>query len=63
MGVIALCDEWDSPSGNPIFVADDARYNFFAYDVVRKGMPTSLRQGFDNEKKNIELQAANISTA
>ncbi|CBK70697.1 hypothetical protein BIL_11900 [Bifidobacterium longum subsp. longum F8] len=25
-------------------------------------MPTSLRQGFDNEKY-IELQAANISTA
>lgn len=62
MGVIALCDEWDSPSGNPIFVADDARYNFSAYDVVRKGIPTSLRQGFDNEKY-IELQAANISTA
>lgn len=60
MGVIALCDEWDSPSGNPFFVADDAQYNYSAYDVVRKGMPTSSRQGFDNEKY-IELQAANIS--
>lgn len=48
--------------GESLFVADDARYYFSTYDVVRKGMPTSLRQGFDNEKY-IELQAANISTA
>lgn len=45
--------------GIPFFVADDVRYNFSVYDVVRKGMPTSMRQGFDNEKY-IELQAANI---
>ena len=45
--------------GIPVFVADDVRYNFSVYDVVRKGMPTSMRQGFDNEKY-IELQAANI---
>lgn len=51
-----------SIGGIPFFVADDAQYNFSAYDVVRKGMPTSSRQGFDNEKY-IELQAANISTA
>lgn len=61
MGVIALCDEWDSPSGNPFFVADDARYNFSAYDVVRKGMPTSLRQGFDNEKY-IELKTEHLNS-
>ena len=36
--------------GIPFFVADDVRYNFSVYDVVRKGMPTSMRQGFDNEK-------------
>lgn len=61
MGVIALCDEWDSPSGNPFFVADDARYNFSAYDVVRKGMLTSLRQGFDNEKY-IELKTEHLNS-
>ena len=45
--------------GSRLSVADDVRYNFSVYDVVRKGMPTSMRQGFDNEKY-IELQAANI---
>lgn len=47
------------PSGNPIFVADDVRYNFSVYDVVRKGMPTSMRRD-STTKKYIELQAANI---